>query len=39
VLEVALERVPQALPDEEPAKVVQKPVEGAPAATPDVLPH
>jgi ATP-dependent Lon protease len=39
VLEVALERMPQALPDDEPAKAVQKPAEGAPVAAPDVLPH
>ncbi len=40
VLEVALERMPQALPEDEPAKEVQKVADGAPAATaPDALPH
>jgi ATP-dependent Lon protease len=39
VLQVALERVPQALPEEEPAKDVQKPAEGAPVTAADVLPH
>ena len=40
VLEVALERVPQALPEDEPAKDVPKAAEAAPAvAAPDVLPH
>ncbi len=40
VLEVALERVPQPLPEEEPAKEVPKAAEGAPAATSsDTLPH
>jgi ATP-dependent Lon protease len=39
VLEVALERMPQPLPEEEPAKEVQKPAEGAPVVAPDVLPH
>jgi len=40
VLEVALERVPQALPDDEPAKVEPK-AEGAaaPAATGDQMKH
>jgi ATP-dependent Lon protease len=40
VLEVALERKPEPLPDEEPAKAVPKAAEAAPAATPsDALPH
>jgi ATP-dependent Lon protease len=39
VLQVALERVPQALPEDEPAKDVQKPAEGAPVPASDVLPH
>jgi ATP-dependent Lon protease len=39
VLEVALERMPQPLPDEEPAKAVQKPSEGSAAGAADVLPH
>jgi ATP-dependent Lon protease len=39
VLEVALERLPQALPEDEPAKDVPKPAEAAPAAAVDVLPH
>ncbi len=39
VLEVALERMPQALPEEEPAKEVQKPAEGTPGVAADVLPH
>jgi ATP-dependent Lon protease len=39
VLEVALERVPQALPEEEPAKEVQKPADGTPVPASDVLPH
>jgi ATP-dependent Lon protease len=39
VLEVALERVPQALPEDEPAKGVPKPAEAAPAVASDVLPH
>jgi ATP-dependent Lon protease len=38
VLEVALERKPQPLPEEEPVKDVPKPAEGAPAAA-DTLPH
>jgi ATP-dependent Lon protease len=37
VLEVALERMPQPLPEDEPAKTV--PADGAPAAAVDVLPH
>ena len=39
VLEVALERVPQALPEDEPAKDVPKAADGAPAPASDVLPH
>ena len=40
VLEVALERVPRPLPEEEPAKGVPKAAEVAPAATTsDTLPH
>ncbi len=41
VLEVALERVPQALPEDEPGKDVPKAADAAPAvaAAPDVLPH
>jgi ATP-dependent Lon protease len=40
VLEVALERVPQALPEEEPVKPVPKAADGAPgAAASDALPH
>ena len=39
VLEVALERVPQALPEDEQAKGVPKPAEAAPAVVSDVLPH
>ncbi len=39
VLEVALERVPQALPEDDPAKNVPKPAEAAPAVASDVLPH
>jgi ATP-dependent Lon protease len=39
VLEVALERVPQALPEDEPAKGVQKPAEAAASVNPEVLPH
>ncbi|HMO46024.1 MAG TPA: endopeptidase La [Rubrivivax sp.] len=40
VLEVALERVPQPLPEELPAKAVPKAADGAPGATAsDALPH
>ena len=40
VLEVALERVPKPLPEDEPAKDVQKVADGAPgAAASDALPH
>ncbi len=40
VLEVALERMPQPLRDEEPAKAVPKSADGAPgAAASDALPH
>jgi ATP-dependent Lon protease len=39
VLEVALERMPQALPEDEPAKEVPKAAEGTPAAGAEVLPH
>ena len=43
VLEIALERVPQALPDEEPAKPAEAaPAAAAPAAVPpggDILTH
>jgi ATP-dependent Lon protease len=39
VLEVALERMPQALPDEEPAKAVPQPAEVKGAPSSDGLPH
>jgi hypothetical protein len=39
VLEVALERVPQALPEDEPAKGVPKEADKTPALASDVLPH
>ena len=39
VLEVALERMPQALPEDEPSKDGPKPAEAAPAVVADVLPH
>jgi len=39
VLEVALERKPVALPDDEPAKEVTQPAVAAPGTSPDVLPH
>jgi ATP-dependent Lon protease len=39
VLEVALERMPQALPEDEPTKDVGKPAEPPPAVATDVLPH
>ena len=40
VLEVALERVPQALPDEEPPRPTQQAAgEGAPVSASDALPH
>ncbi len=39
VLEVALERKPVALPDEEPVKEIAKPAAAAPGTSPDVLPH
>ena len=39
VLEVALERKPQPLPEDESAKAVPKAADGAPAPASDVLPH
>jgi ATP-dependent Lon protease len=39
VLEVALERVPKALPDDELAKVVPKPAEGPGATASELLSH
>ncbi len=39
VLEVALERKPTALADEEPVKEITKPAPAAPGTSPDVLPH
>ena len=39
VLEIALERVPEALPDEEPVKVAEEAAKPAPAAGADLLTH
>jgi ATP-dependent Lon protease len=39
VLEVALETMPQPLPDDEPAKPVEAAAPAAPATGPDLLTH
>jgi hypothetical protein len=39
VLEVALERVPQALPEEDAAKPAAPSADPAPVAAADTLPH